>query len=71
MTVIAIILVFLVFLVASFLGAMFSGWLLWLAWNNVVTGLFDNVNDISYWGAVLIMLVLNLIFGGAARANKD
>lgn len=68
MTVIAIIIVF---LLLATLGAMFSGWLLWLAWNNVVTSLFDGVNDISYWGAVLVMLVLNLIFGGASRANKS
>lgn len=67
----AVIAIIIVFLFVAFLGALAAGALLWLAWNHVLVNVIDGVNDISFWGAVLVMMVLNIIFGGAHRASRD
>lgn len=66
-----IIVALLFFILIAGLVALLNGWLLWLGWNYAVVEMFDGASHLDYWSAVLIMFVLNILFGGTNRANRD
>lgn len=69
-TVGSIILILAIFAASAF----FSGLIIWLLWNWVVSSIFTSVAPISYWLAVGVGLCLSVIssfFKGIITVKKD
>ena len=45
-----------------FVEAFLTGWLLWLAWNNGLVEVFNNVPPVTYWQSYWLSLLAGLFF---------
>ncbi|MCF7793843.1 MAG: hypothetical protein K9N09_04870 [Candidatus Cloacimonetes bacterium] len=53
------------------IGAAFLfGWIVQLLWNATITQIF-NVNSITYWQAVMLLILFKILFSSHYNVNKE